>query len=1494
MSDYDYIDNLWLSLQEDTESQKEEEVTGSYPDIDLLWSNLRQTEKKEPVSNYEDIDTAYSNIVVPETFIQREAAATVLNPPEKEDYEEEHVRGLMQRIPNAGPYVQHETVSFIASAITNMLQGYRDFGHNWFPEISGKLSARDAVTSSVLPLLPRLLFSPINEETEQGKRMQAAQNVLINTGFGAALLGKGIDLKGDLTEHLGPKGERNLLRLFNDPSIHIDRTKLDSAIAEFGVDLAGWVAPYTGGIKLLNGSTLFGRVSNKIAGSKHIKRGPEGIETILKGIFAVPAATALSFNPYEHGVIANLLADVIDPNDGTTTKLVLDALSVNADDSVATAYAKQLVDDAVISAALLPLGMAGRSGWRRWKARKDKQMSEEEIIRFAAEVEARQLVRTDVPVVREVVDDSAVARIEANAKNPSKIIRPWFRKHFTPKGPQTEQMFSLFTGASNNEKNIARFMNREVDLLEEHITNVVLSFDNSSRTKAREVLWDRVQGVLRNDQELDVLPSMIQAPTKKIIDIVYGFTKEILDSPTIPADTWVRAEDGDKTIRNLVTDWASVNKVPLDEAVEQTRVINQLDSDTIKEGEQILMPGLRAVLNHNLGSYLRRSFEMHQVVPSLGQYTKRGIQTLLRVAPEDRTAIGYVPSSRIRQDAYDHLLNSEYEDFARFAGDSDDMLESLTERWPKVTSRMKTKHADELEEILDPEEQSIFLQQKVFDEVTNARINEILSTDTQGSNSLFNNAFLFGKSLSSTGRAIFTHRKDIPDPILALMGEIKDPRMTILDTVSKMAHWVEYDKALRKMEEIGGGIYLDSADSMVPHFTHTIDMPTTALHGMRTTKELAEIFSSSYKAFNGVSPFMRYLVNPAIARPKGWAQRAATEWNLMTHARNLGGSATMHVANGWFGGKFWDSFQETYQGLKQLPKKEFDDLIQYYGNLGVINTSVRAGQIRQLLTDDIYNIKFKDVDSWLHHAAIDKPRKLGKMIVKGVGDVYQGEDNLFKIMAFKKERDYLKSVYGNEKSVLEIDHMAANIVKNTMPNYAYIPRSLRALRYVPFGNFFSFRYEEIRTGFNIFSQAIEELQDPRRRMRGVRRLGGFMGAVAIGGSGVSSGYNWIQNISREEEAAVRQVVPEWSKGGNLTISRDEYGRITSYTDISNNSPYDIYQRYLPVIFKNITEGKLQDESMGKIMRDIAWEISMDFGRPFAQEDIHGKNIIDIILRKGRDAEGKEIFRGRFEDNPIENTWASIQHVLKSFIPGSYKSFERIYKGFEGTPDDFGRYYDPWVELAGAFFGVKNNKVDMNITLDINATDFIRDLSSANTIFSDELVAQAPLEEIVEGYEKADDTRVKAFKRLALVVNAAQTLGLRDTRIEEVLKDKGVGKADISAILMNRYRYLPVTNARIEMIENRSRMGMPGEIQEITRLLQNAQMRNANIRLLAKDDEEENKFESGISRGYAKGGVVDIPRVAPEPDERQDPLLGQPYNETAGAAFQDAEDREEWL
>ncbi len=56
-------------------------------------------------------------------------------------------------------------------------------------------------------------------------------------------------------------------------------------------------------------------------------------------------------------------------------------------------------------------------------------------------------------------------------------------------------------------------------------------------------------------------------------------------------------------------------------------------------------------------------------------------------------------------------------------------------------------------------------------------------------------------------------------------------------------------------------------------------------------------------------------------------------------------------------------------------------------------------------------------------------------------------------------------------------------------------------------------------------------------------------------------------------------------------------------------------------------------------------------------------------------------------------------------------------------------------------------------------------------------------------------------------------------------------------------------------------------------------------------------EGGVKRAaiYAKGGeVLDVPNTAPEPDQRIDKMTGMPYNEQAGAAFTDVEDRQDPL
>ena len=53
---------------------------------------------------------------------------------------------------------------------------------------------------------------------------------------------------------------------------------------------------------------------------------------------------------------------------------------------------------------------------------------------------------------------------------------------------------------------------------------------------------------------------------------------------------------------------------------------------------------------------------------------------------------------------------------------------------------------------------------------------------------------------------------------------------------------------------------------------------------------------------------------------------------------------------------------------------------------------------------------------------------------------------------------------------------AADIVKNTVPNYAFVGDVVRTARLLPVGNFMSFPSEMIRTTTNIGGQAIKELK----------------------------------------------------------------------------------------------------------------------------------------------------------------------------------------------------------------------------------------------------------------------------------------------------------------------------------------------------------------------------------------------------------------------------------
>ena len=113
--------------------------------------------------------------------------------------------------------------------------------------------------------------------------------------------------------------------------------------------------------------------------------------------------------------------------------------------------------------------------------------------------------------------------------------------------------------------------------------------------------------------------------------------------------------------------------------------------------------------------------------------------------------------------------------------------------------------------------------------------------------------------------------------------------------------------------------------------------------------------------------------------------------------------------------------------------------------------------------------------------------------LRKVGQFFQGkyvaEDDTWKITNYFVEMARRKKAYANAGIKMSDDAVkqeAANIVRNTVPNYAYVGDVVKTARLLPIGNFMSFPSEMIRTTTNIGEQAIKEMKHSRATVGTVR------------------------------------------------------------------------------------------------------------------------------------------------------------------------------------------------------------------------------------------------------------------------------------------------------------------------------------------------------------------------------------------------------------------------
>ena len=152
--------------------------------------------------------------------------------------------------------------------------------------------------------------------------------------------------------------------------------------------------------------------------------------------------------------------------------------------------------------------------------------------------------------------------------------------------------------------------------------------------------------------------------------------------------------------------------------------------------------------------------------------------------------------------------------------------------------------------------------------------------------------------------------------------------------------------------------------------------------------------------------------------------------------------------------------------------------------LGIVDTSAIKGDLDNLLRDTRLSANGNLGTDSLLDPLVKSLGKTGEMARRGLQfaeKVYTTSDNLFKIFNFEVEAARRGAAYakaGIKKTEREIRDEAAEIVKNTVPNYSRVGEYARLARNLPFGNFMSFPSEIFRTGTGIAQQILKDLRDP--------------------------------------------------------------------------------------------------------------------------------------------------------------------------------------------------------------------------------------------------------------------------------------------------------------------------------------------------------------------------------------------------------------------------------
>jgi hypothetical protein len=950
------------------------------------------------------------------------------------------------------------------------------------------------------------------------------------------------------------------------------------------------------------------------------------------------------------------------------------------------------------------------------------------------------------------------------------------------------------------------------------------------------------------------------------------------------------------------------------------------------------------ILDNNIGGeVLRRSIEKN-----MGQYIRRSYRLF-----EDKN---FVPDASLYEDAVDALVASRTKGkkeisakaLKKYEADARSSLDSLLERGEKQSFNDYVAKMQQIKkgyfkgrkdidpavrklmgEIESPTENIILTAQKLGSITENHKFYntlENLGGSTPASPTLFNSAVkaareeLKNVDIEDVQKTFKegTYVTDLDDSLGKIIKVNKNGsyKVTFKDSItgkkktrtvasSNEIDLVSPDKAVsRRATEIyeeGGGSFTKEKyifESKNGVFNTQIQGTGSSLDGKFTTKDMARAVNNLEDTHLLWGAFANGLKNQEVVRyfagAKGFNQQMRTVYDHTTHLRNALGGFQFGLANGLNPiAKGRTNFNVLYNEITKGGNKVFDNFYERLQGLGVVNTSVRAGEARALLDIAAESNPAKFAARLGGYAKkYSGVNTAHKYFVKRPEDIYMATDDFFKMNAFVTELETLK-IAKPKASLDALEKEAAELIKQTFPNYDRVFKGVKALRELPVGNFVSFPAEILRTSFNIARQGFKEITSGNKALmaRGTKRLTGFatmnLGYYAIGSAGWST-----LGFSKQENEALNTL------NEGFTDSPKSYAKVGDDMLVQDNNNILAYAALVePVMeaLRKTNKGIALGESDAVSLRQGVLSGMRTLTKSFTDEAMLTTALWDLgsALKSDRNAtsKGKQLWTD--DSNMVEGMFS---HVIDSFAPGVFLDVRKLREAVNEVPNPTtGLTRSIPARLLEFGTGLNFRKFTPQNQFTYKVKDYIGAVNFKTTKAQVKFDKEGS--DFFEEYTIEQSRRFKASQELYRHIEAMSDLGYSNRVISNILKDNGVSSFNERLSLLQG-KFVPREISADDKFNIKTKMSRDSKVFETLDSLRTYTDFIAGTSLEPDSDFQKRKsqiirkkisLDDFQKRKYATGGEVDVPNAPTEPDERIDKLTGLPYNVQAGEAYRDEED-----